>query len=115
MENDLESEGAITNKKGRNLVIFTNQHLSTDDIAMTSWSWAMMSIKAGVILWEQNSVGWEKPPVILDGVRIAWDKGVRRLLVESDSKRALETILGIVKIGTHKVGLESCSWMKRDW
>ncbi|KAK5786825.1 hypothetical protein PVK06_041471 [Gossypium arboreum] len=56
-----------------------------------------------------------KLQVILDGVRIAWDKGVCRLLVKSDSKSAVETILGIVKIGTHKVGLESCSWMKRDW
>lgn len=52
--------------------------------------------------------------VILDGVRIAWDKRVRRLLVESDSRITVDSILGIGRIGAHKVGSEVCDSMKRD-
>ncbi|KAK5770546.1 hypothetical protein PVK06_046697 [Gossypium arboreum] len=147
-----------------NLVVLTDQHLSTDNIVMTSWSWAKVSMKLGATLQQQNSLCWEKLLIgwvklikddgvhgksgnatagvlvrghkgdwvvdygcnlgvslvleaelqaILDGVKIAWDKRVCQLLVKSDNKIAVDSILGTRKVGTRKVVLKICNGMKR--
>lgn len=42
--------------KGMNLTIFTDQHLNTDDIVMTSWSWTKVSMKLGATIQQQDSM-----------------------------------------------------------
>ncbi|MBA0701929.1 hypothetical protein Goari_027238 [Gossypium aridum] len=52
---------------------------------------------------------------IVDGLETAWEKGVRQLLIESDSRTAVDQILGAKMVGLPRLASEVHNWISRDW
>ncbi|KAK5793521.1 hypothetical protein PVK06_034671 [Gossypium arboreum] len=46
---------------------------------------------------------------------MAWNKGVRRLLIKCDCKITIDLILKLKKVGSPKLSLEIRNWMERNW
>ncbi|MFQ6636352.1 hypothetical protein Gotur_012875, partial [Gossypium turneri] len=51
---------------------------------------------------------------IVDGLQLAWEQGVRYLVIESDSKTAMDLLLRNERGGSSWLGLEICNWMAKD-
>ncbi|MFQ6646169.1 hypothetical protein Gotur_019897 [Gossypium turneri] len=58
-----------------------------------------------------NSVLEAELHAIVDGLQLAWEQGVRRLVIESDSKTTMDLILGNERRGNSWLELEICNWM----
>ncbi|KAH1089203.1 hypothetical protein J1N35_016460 [Gossypium stocksii] len=52
---------------------------------------------------------------IVDGLETVWEKGVRQLLIASDSMTAIDLILGAKVVGLPRLASEVCNWISRDW
>ncbi|KAH1030881.1 hypothetical protein J1N35_043055 [Gossypium stocksii] len=55
---------------------------------------------------EKHSIGW---------VKLNKDDRVDGKSVESDNKMVADSLLGTRKVGTRKVVLKICNWMKKSW
>ncbi|MBA0616490.1 hypothetical protein Godav_016533 [Gossypium davidsonii] len=80
---------------------------------------------SGIVVtwWEALPTRWYRVDMrsgsaiaaIVDGLETVWEKGVRQLIIESDSRTAVDLILGSKMVGLPRLASEVHNWISRDW